>query len=450
MQVVRTRVADEQLVQIIWGLTGLIWANSYYTYNSIQLHKMASANVPVENPFLKHIRRVRVELREKVARAHQVLQERETAQLSELRQLEDTYRGEGVDKQLDQLRISEEQNVATLTDNENQEFLEQIIAQLDVRMRELEASLETARNKMRRVELGWDTKLEGMLSRTGSIRVRGVADYKEKGNPIKVAGKHREETSLTPGEFRLPNSIAVNSDTNNIYICDGSNNRVQVFNELLEFLFTFSDEMNVPVGICIYLHKVYVTQYRTNSPTVYSTEGRYIESVGRRGNKELEFQYPRGVAVSNVNNIIYICDVNNHRIQCLKFDLTFNSVIPNLYSPRDLKLTPQNIVVLTLGNPCIHFYDYSHQLIRELITQGEGNQVINPCYICLDRDFNIILTDLSAHSVMIFSYRRELLHKFGKRGEGRGDLISPTGIATDGEGRIIVVSRNPKHCVQIF
>ena len=77
MQVVRTRVADEQLVQIIWGLTGLIWANSYYTYNSIQLHKMASANVPVENPFLKHIRRVRVELREKVARAHQVLQERE-------------------------------------------------------------------------------------------------------------------------------------------------------------------------------------------------------------------------------------------------------------------------------------------------------------------------------------------------------------------------------------
>ena len=63
--------------------------------------------------------------------------------------------------------------------------------------------------------------------------MRGVGDYKEKGNPIKVAGKHREETSLTPGKFRLPRSIAVNSDTNNIYICDGSNNRVQVFNESL-------------------------------------------------------------------------------------------------------------------------------------------------------------------------------------------------------------------------
>ena len=91
-------------------------------------------------------------------------------------------------------------------------------------MRELEASLETARDKMRRVELEWDTNLEGILSRTGSIRVRGVADYKEKGNPIKVAGKHRNKTSSRPGEFYYPNSIAIDSETNNIYICDGWNN----------------------------------------------------------------------------------------------------------------------------------------------------------------------------------------------------------------------------------
>ena len=410
---------------------------------------MASANVPVENPFLTQIERVRVELRERVARAHQVLREREIALLSELQQLEDTYRGEGVDKQIDQLRITKEQNIATLISNENKDILEQSVALLEVRMRELEASLDTARDRMRRVELEWDTNLEGILSRTGSIRVRGVADYKEKGNPIKVAGKHREESS-TPGEFRWPRSIDVNSDTNNIYICDGGNNRVQVFDESLEFLFTFSDEMNEPKGICIYLNKVYVTQYGANSLTVYSTEGRYIESVGRRGEKELEFQYPRGVAVSNVNDIIYICDANNNRIQCLNLDLTFNSLIPNITNPFDIKLTPQNILILTLGSPCIQFYDYSHQLIRELITQGKGNQVIRSYYFCLDRYFNIILTDFSADCVMIFSDIGELLHKFGKRGEGRGDLISPTGIATDGEGRIIVVSRKPEHCIQIF
>ena len=373
-------------------------------------------------------------------------------------ELEDTYRGEGVDKQIDQLRLTKEQTIATLTDNKNKEFLEQSVALLDSRMRELEANLETAGDRMRRVELDWDGNLEGMLSRTGSIRVRRELDYKEKGNPVMVAGKYRDNTSSTPAEFFYPNSIAIDSETNNIYVCDERNNRVQVFNESLEFLFTFSDKMNSPHGICINLNRVYVTQYYANSLTVYSTEGKYIQSVGRRGNKELEFNCPRGVAVSTVNNLIYVCDSWNNRIQCLNLDLTFNSFIEVNY-PRDIKLTPEDILVLTEGNPCIQFYDYSHQLIREIITQGESCQVINPLYFCLDRELNILVTDFSAGStysefsidiVLIFSNSGELLYKLGKRGEGRGDFISPTGIVTDREGRIIVVSRNPEHCIKIF
>ena len=411
---------------------------------------MASARVSGENQFLSQVERVRVELRERVARAHQVLQERETALLSELQQLENTYRGEGVDKQIDQLRIHKELTIATLKDNKNKEFLEQSVAQMDARMRELEANLETARDRMIRVELEWDVNLEGMLSRTGSIRVREVPDYKEKGNPVMVAGKYRNNTSSTPGEFCSPSSIAIDSETNNIYVCDGGNNRVQVFNESLEFLFTFCDKMNTPHGICINLNRVYATQLSANSLSVYSTEGRYIQSVGREGYKELEFNSLNGVAVSTVNNLIYICDLWNFRIQCLNLNLTFNSFIPNVNLPRDIKLTPQDIIVLTEQNPCIHFYDYSHQLIREVIIGGEGIQVIHPIYLCLDREFNILITDFSANTVLICSNGGELLHKFGKRGKGRGDFIYPTGIATDREGRIIVVSQNPKHCIQIF
>ena len=207
---------------------------------------MASARVAGENQFLSQVERVRVELRERVARAHQVLQERETALLSELQLLADTYRGEGVDKQIDQLRIHKEQTIATLTDNKNKEILEQSVAQLDARMRELEANIETARDRMRQVELEWDGNLEGMLIRTGSILVRREPDYMEKGNPVMVAGKHTRNTSSTHGEFFYPKSIAIDSETNNIYVCDGGNSRVQVFNESLEFLFTFCDKMNLP------------------------------------------------------------------------------------------------------------------------------------------------------------------------------------------------------------
>ena len=84
-----------------------------------------------------------------------------------------------------------------------------------------------------------------------------------------------------------------------------------------------------------------------------------------------------------MNNLIYICDARNDRIQCLNLNLTFNSFISEVTLPRDIKLTSQDVVVLTGGSPCIQFYDYSHQLIRQIMTRGEGNQVINPCYFCL-------------------------------------------------------------------
>ena len=317
-------------------------------------------------------------------------------------------------------------------------------------MRELAANLETARDRMRRVELEWDGNLERILSSTGSIRVRGVPDYKEKANPVMVAGKHREERSSVHGEFGYPRSIVIDSVTNNIYICDAVNDRVQVFNESLEFLFSFSEEMHSPFGICIHLSKVYVTHIVANSLSVYSPEGRYIQSVGRRGKKELEFDCPRGVAVSNVNNLIYICDCWNNRIQCLNLDLTFHSFISGVTQPSDIKLTPQDVVVLTGGSPFIQFYDYSHQLIRQIITRGEGNQVIDPWHFYLDREFNILMTDRSADRVLIFSNRGQLLHKLGKTGEARGNLISPTGIATNRDSNIIVVSHNLEHCIQMF
>ena len=85
---------------------------------------MASVNVPGENPFLSQLERARIDLREKVARAHQVLRERETALLSELQQLKDTYRGDRVDEQIGQLRITKEQTIGTLTDSKNKEYLE--------------------------------------------------------------------------------------------------------------------------------------------------------------------------------------------------------------------------------------------------------------------------------------------------------------------------------------
>ena len=86
----------------------------------------------------------------------------------------------------------------------------------------------------------WDVELEKKLSVAGEIRLNavkeGIRNYKEIGDPVAVFGKHRKE-GYSPGVFCYPTGIAINPDNISIYICDGGNSRVQVYNKSFEFVF---------------------------------------------------------------------------------------------------------------------------------------------------------------------------------------------------------------------
>ena len=72
-----------------------------------------------------------------------------------------------------------------------------------------------------------------------------------------------------------------------------------------------------------------------------------------------------------------------------------------------MKLTPDEVVVLTSTSPCVRFYNYSNQLTRDIISKGEsGCQVIEPWHFCLDQDVNILITDSSGDCVYIFLEQR--------------------------------------------
>ena len=406
---------------------------------------MANVRESVEGSFLLQIGRVRVELRERIARAHQLLETRESTLMSELQQLEDEYNGNGVTVQIKELARLRKESISTVQTNANQEFLDQAVARLDDRMRELDTNLEIARNRMRRVVLVWDVGIEIRLSELGAI----LHDYEKIGVPLCTTGKHNKHVSLTPDHFYRPYGIAIDPETNNIFICDSRNNRVQVYDERLQNISEFGYRMNGPFGICINQHKVYVTQLGNNSLNEYSTEGKFLQSIGCQGNGELEFSFPMGVAVSVEYDRIYVCEWSNNRIQCLDLCLNFDF---NFYisRPQDIKLTSQEIIILNGEYANIKFYHYSHQLIREISILVNGRHVSNSGFFCLDRENNIIMTDVSAHCVLAFSSTGQLIHKFGKRGEGLGEFNCPRGISVDYKDRIVVVSENSNYCIQLF
>ena len=299
------------------------------------------------------------------------------------------------------------------------------------------------------MSLQWDEGLAQRLSETGEIRVNVdrsvVPDYSRVDRPVRTYGR-LDENDSSPGVFRSSGGISIDPVTNYSYICDQGWNRIQVFNKSFEFIFLFNESMAGPSGICIKENKVYVTQYMACCMNIYSTKGDMIGSVGKKGNKELEFDSPAGLDVSTEMNRIYIAEHENYRVQCLNLDLTFNSFIKDIFGAWAVKLTSFDIVVLSYISPCISLYNYAHQSIRHMITQGEGCQVVNPNYICLDAAYNILISDYESDCVCVFSHDGVLIHKFGKKGE----LITPMGIAINSEGRIIVATENPEHCIQMF
>ena len=416
---------------------------------------MASIAAIGGDDFLLHVRRVRSEIRDKFHKAHNVLQDRENDLLAKLQELEDDLIGDVMTQKINHLLITKDELITVLKGNENKDILEKSIAPIDANILEIELKLHNVKDTYKSVTLEWDVELENKLSLTGDILLNGVTqkevrDYKKIEMPVVTFGKHNEYKSSSPGVFGYPAGLTIDPTSNDLYICDSGNNRVQVFNKSFEFLFLFSDKMEFPLGICIRHNKVYVTQNTSNLLTVYFTDGKFLKSVGGKGNNNLKFDKPKGLDISAELNRIYIAEYENDRIQCLNLDLSFHSIIDDIFGAKDVKLTPEEIVVLSCRNPCVSLYSYSYQLIREMIPRGETCHLKSPNRFILDTSFNILITDSAFHCVCVYSYRGEFLHKFGKEGDKKGDFIEPIGVTICPQGRIIVTSDNPNHPIQIF
>ena len=119
----------------------------------------------------------------------------------------------------------------------------------------------------------------------------------------------------------------------------------------------------------------------------------------------MEFDIPKGLDISTELNRIYIAEYGNFRIQSLNLDLSFHSVIDDVFGAEDVKLTPEEIIVLSCRNPCVSLYSYSHQLIKEMIPFGETCQLKLPTRLVSDEFSNILITDYDYHCVCVYSYR---------------------------------------------
>ena len=250
-------------------------------------------------------------------------------------------------------------------------------------------------------------------------------------------------------QLNNPDGVTVDHNTGNIYVADYFNNCVKVFDNTAKYLFKFGNgkgegKMSNPIGLLICGNRVLVTQ-SNNYIQVYELDGKFVSRFGSSGNGKLQFSLPFGLSTDEYNGDIYICDCLNNRIQIISENFEYKSEFGKdiLYHPRDVKLYKDNIFILDESNPCLHIFNKDLVLQKSVVTRGEGQQVVNPCFFFIDKFGSILFSDCNSNSILILNSEFEFIHKISVSN-------NPIGITTDKEDRVIVVCEAANNCLQIF
>ena len=220
----------------------------------------------------------------------------------------------------------------------------------------------------------------------------------------------RKGSSWSSGKFDDPWGVAVN-ERNEIAVTDNSNTRVQIF----------------------------------------SCNGKFIRSFGRKGVKKGEFKDPSGIAYLNNGNIV-VADTFNDRLQiftergeCLAQIGSEENPDHQLNSPIGLSVDSDgNIIVADTDNKLIKIFTSSGQFLRKF----GGSLLVDPVH-CIQKDQYFIVSDNGDHCIKVFNREGDFLYKFGNEGEGDGEFDMPFCLSVDKAEHLMVCDyRNDR--VQVF
>ena len=382
------------------------------------------------------------------------LERRRVQLLTELRDRREEMRAKQVASQQIELQIAETRALleGQLMHNKLYSMQDRLVAELEATRAEIQANAPPPQD----LKFLCDTRdLEGHISRLGDIVQLdippAVPDYAAFLQPSVAVGKE----GSAPGELNGPRGVAIEQASGHIYVADRSNSRIQIFSETGECLNQFGDQhLKEPWGILTYQDSIFVTDMRLHAIFRFKlSDLTMIKQVGKYGSGKKEFKHPRQLAISP-NQLLYVPDQSNNRIQILSTDLVFQGSLrhPIMTSPEDVKFTNNEMFVLSfVDNPCIHVFTLSGEKSRSLVTrEGIGMQVTGAYFFCLDRLNNIVISDCSAHAIKVFSPARNLLHKIGQRRHQAGMFNCPYGIAILNNTKLVCVSENKNFGLQIF
>ena len=179
--------------------------------------------------------------------------------------------------------------------------------------------------------------------------------------------------------------------------------------------------------------------------TIKEFHGKPVSSFGRQGSGNGMFQYPRGVAVTDNDEIVV---VDNARVQVFDSNGTFLRSFPLLSyrGPFGVAITKERTHFLAeYSNNKVQLFSWEGRHLSSFGSKGNlDSKLMNPRGLSLDSNGNVIVTDAGNKLIKIFTPDGRFLMKIG----GQGSLSDPIHCVQCGE--YLVVSDQGEDCIKVF
>ena len=212
--------------------------------------------------------------------------------LTQLRDAREEKRAEAVARQEMQTQLTAARTALQthLKENPLQSMQERMVSELEQKQRELRMNIPVKTE----FQCHFDTRdIEASISRLGEIiQVPvGTPNYGTFLMPTVVTGKQ----GTAPGELYCPCGVAINEATNQIFVANCNNHRIEIFSEIGEYLNQLGGgELYYPWGIAIHENSLFVSSIWSETISKYSlTDFSLVKEIGRKGSNNGEFNNPQ-------------------------------------------------------------------------------------------------------------------------------------------------------------
>lgn len=306
-----------------------------------------------------------------------------------------------------------------------------------------------------------------------------VAKMDSSGNLISTIGN----SGFLPAQFASVYGIAIHASTQDYYVVDQYNNRVQKFNSSGIYQLSFGSvgtgngQFKSPIDAAVDSSgNVWVTDSGNYRVQKFDSNGNYLAQFGSSGTGNGQFSAPNsgvggpsGIAIDSSNNI-FVSDPSNSRVQKFNSSGVYVSQWGAhgtgngqffIWGLRDVAVDSSgNVYVADMGNKRIQKFNNSGTFQMTFGSSGTGNGQFTQANVCaylgglglaVDASGNIYVGDPVQSRIQVFNSSGTFLYKFGSPGSGNGQISTatydsgtgswyagPYGIAIDSSGHLLI------------